>query len=329
MSDQDKFNEEAETKPAENWGELRIITPMRAPEGSTPSSNEKSHAGTYTQYSENGPGFSFCAATQKHLPPGIYQLRSINNQMTFVKEDFPTDKLLRLPDTRSTELVKEIENFWTLKKEFKEGNAKAYGGFLHKRGYLLFGPPGSGKTSTVGIVIEEIIKRNGIVIDGSVYADALSSMLKFFREVEPDRNVLIILEDFDALIARQGESNYLSILDGEGSIDGALFLATTNYPQRFEPRIYNRPGRFSDVVYIGMPSPESRRMYLESKLKDHSDIKKIVALTEGFSIDHLRSIVLGVYFEKKPLEGEIERLRRLFKPPKEDPNKWFGIKNEL
>ena len=59
-------------------------------------------------------------------------------------------------------------------------------------------------------------------------------------------------------------------------------------------------------------------MYLEQKIKRKDDIDEIVNITEGFSLDHLKSLVLGVYFEGKQLESEVKRLRNLFRAPKDD-----------
>ena len=270
------------------------------------------------QYSLNGTGFSPTTATISKLPPGVYTPGSINNAFTYIPEDMVTDKLIKFPDSRSDLLLKEIENFWNLKDEFKKGNSQANGGFLHKRGYLLYGPPGSGKTCLIKLVIKDIVSKGGIVLLGNCSPYYVITGLKLLRLIEPEKPVVVLFEDFDALLERHDESEYLSLLDGENSVDNVLFLATTNYPSKLDPRLYNRPGRFSDVIKIGMPSSEARRLYLETQLKDSRDIDRIVENTDGFSLDHLKALVLGVYFEKKDLNKEIERLRILFKPIKDD-----------
>lgn len=277
------------------------------------------------QYIVNGSGYTFAAKTVEALPSGIYNLGFINERLSFIPAPTYTDTLIRLPDTRSDLLLQEITKFWGLKRTFKEGNEKAHGGFVHKRGYLLFGPPGSGKTSTVQQVLQAIVESGGIALLVGMPPEQVAFALKNFRTVEPDRNVVVVFEDFDDMISNYGESGFLSLLDGEDSIGGALFLATTNYVSRFDARMYARPGRFSDVVYVGMPSIAAREVYLRAKLRDHSDVPKILELTDGFGLDHLRTLILGVYFEGKELEAEAERLRKLFKPPKDNPSSVFGI----
>lgn len=270
------------------------------------------------QYAKNGGGYTPASYTIKQLPPGVYSVCFINDMFTYMPEKVITDSLIKFPDSRSEMLLNEITNFWKLKDEFKNGNALSKGGFLHKRGYLLFGPPGSGKTCLIKFVINDIVERGGVVLLGNTHPSNIVRGLKLLRTIEEDKPIVVLFEDFDALLENFDESEYLSILDGENSVDNVLFLATTNYPSKLDPRLYNRPGRFSDVVKIGMPTSAVRKLYLETYLKDPGDIDYIVEKTEGFSLDHLKALILGVYFEKKDLNREIERLKILFKPIKDD-----------
>ena len=107
-----------------------------------------------------------------------------------------------------------------------------------------------------------------------------------------------------------------------------LFIATTNYPERLDPRIYNRPGRFSHVIKIGYPGPAARRAYLKAILKNHRDVEYIVENSGGFSIDHLTALINAVYREKKQIGDEILRLRTLFRMPQAE-EKSLGIAANL
>lgn len=274
--------------------------------------------GKLVQYAYNGEGFSPTASTVKKLRPGVYSTETVNHRLTFVPRRISTDNLIRLPDSKSDSVIKRIKHFWELKDEYKNGNAKIKGGYMHKKGFMLFGPPGSGKTSTVKFIMHDIIERDGIVLLADGHPATLTEGLLALRSIEPDKPVVVVFEDFDELIHKYSEAQYLAILDGEASIDRALFIATTNYPSRFDPRMYNRPGRFSDVIKIGMPSPEARKMYLEHQLRDHSIVDDIVAKTEGFSLDHLKALVLGVFLEGSDMDAELKRLKTLFRPPKDD-----------
>lgn len=183
----------------------------------------------------------------------------------------------------------------------------------------------SGKSCTIKIVSKKLIERNGTVFYGSCNPDTLMAFLVDFSKVEKNRKCIVILEDIDSLINRYGESTYLEMFDSAKSIDNVLFIATTNYPERLDPRIYNRPGRFSHVLKIGLPGAPARKAYLEAILKNHRDVEEIVKNTDKFTIDHLTALVNAVYREKKELYSEIERLRTLFKMPKAGEQKGLGI----
>lgn len=328
-TDQEMFEEALSAGDGDVAGAARSQT-LRS-DDAPPIKGEKGdeRAGKLCQYSTHGSAFMFTTRTVKKLPPGVYVPISTQDGMLGLdRVQVFTDDIVRFPDARSTEIIEEIKHFWSLKKAYKEGNEFAHGGFLHKKGWMIFGPPGSGKTVCTEQLMEEITKFGGITVQGAnANPNLLAAVLKSFRTVEPERDVLVTLEDFDTCVKRYDEDRYLAILDGEASINGSVFVATTNYPSRFDPRMYNRPGRFSDVVYIGMPNREQREHYLRSKLKEpaYHQIPKILDLTDGFSIDHMRSVVLGVFFEGKELEVEVARLRKLFKPPKDDPKKAMGI----
>lgn len=182
----------------------------------------------------------------------------------------------------------------------------------------------SGKSSTIKIVSKKIIERDGVVFHAN-HPTALMSFLNDFSRIEPNRKCVVILEDIDSLIYRYGEAEYLELLDSAKSINNVLFIATTNYPDKLDPRIYNRPGRFSHVIKIGLPTAVTREAYLKAILKNHQDVDVIVKNTEGFTIDHLTCLINARYREKKDLMTEIERLRTLFKVPRADESKGIGF----
>ena len=83
----------------------------------------------------------------------------------------------------------------------------------------------------------------------------------------------------------------------------------------------DRPSRFDTVRFIGMPTAAARRTYLKAKeptLTD-SNLDLWVDNTEGFSIAHLRELVILVQCFERPLEEAIERLESMrIKPSSED-----------
>lgn len=262
--------------------------------------------GQSTQYARMGAGFSAVGPTVKSIPKGVYKIVVMNNgTIVFAPKNIVTDQLLRLPDSKSDMVIAEIEKFWTLKAKYTKF------GFVHKRGFLLWGPPGSGKTSTTAIAIRQMVERGGTVFLMDVHPTHMSNALAEFRQVEPDRPCVVVLEDIDTIIDQYGEPEVLALLDGESSIDNVVFLATTNYPEELDGRIVNRPSRFDRIVMIGMPNRDARRLYLESRGIEKDRIDEWVELTDDFSIAHLKELIVGVECLGQPLDEVAERLRKM------------------
>lgn len=282
------------------------------------------NAGQPNQYALYGPGYMATTPTVKTLPPGMYDVQSDNRGVFVVPALPPSGLLLELPEMRSEEVIKVVDNFWESESDYKEGNEFVVGGAQFKAGVMIYGPPGSGKSCTIKLVSKKLIERGGTVFFSSGHPAVTMRWLEDFARVEKNRKSIVILEDIDSLIHNYGESNYLEMLDSAKTINNVLFIATTNYPEHLDPRIYNRPGRFSHVIKIGLPAEATRRAFLKAILKNHRDVEEIVAHTKGFTIDHLSALINAVYREKKDLQKELARLRTLFRVPKSD-EKTMGI----
>lgn len=291
----------------------------------SPTSDSDLNPGQVTQYALYGEGYTATTPTIESLPPGSYDVCA-DSKCVFVVPSLPASGLLlELPEMRSDDVIRIVENFWNSESDYKEGNDFVVGGARFSAGLLIYGPPGSGKSCTIRIVSNKLIERGGTVFFASSNPNAVMSFLSDFARVEKERKSIVILEDIDSLIANFGESLYLEMLDSAKTIDNVLFIATTNYPELLDPRIYNRPGRFSHVVKIGLPTEKARDAYLRAILKKYDDVPYIVENTDGFTIDHLTALINSVYREKKELTGEIKRLRTLFKVPKAGSQAKLGI----
>jgi Cdc6-like AAA superfamily ATPase len=308
-------------------GKISRAQPIN-PFGEQQDAGEKLVPGIPTQYQLYREGYSPANSTVKTLPSGCYEITSDNSCVYVIPMPKPTGLLLNLPEMRSDEVIALVENFWNSEKDYKEGNEFVVGGAVFKAGIMLYGPPGTGKSCTIKIVANKLVEREGTVFFSSGNPAIAMKFLEDFTKVEKNRKCIVILEDIDSLIHHYGESQYLEMLDSARSIDNVLFIATTNYPDRLDPRIYNRPGRFSHVIKIGLPGPKARKAYLEAILKNHRDVEYIVDNTKNFSVDHLSALINAIYREKKDMDKEIIRLRTLFKVPKSEDEPKMGIMND-
>jgi len=268
---------------------------------------------SYNQWStSDGVHFLPTASTVDKLYPGTYDIKSSQSHgIYFEKIPVVTKGILRFPETNSDKIVNEIQKFWDREDIFKEYN------LTYKRGVMLYGPPGSGKSSTIALVMRDVIERGGVVINFVVPSLFLAGIRKF-REIQKDTPIVVLMEDIDSIIQTTSESEVLNVLDGVNQIEKVVFLATTNYPERLGDRIINRPSRFDKRFKIGHPNAESRRLYLEyimggeDKIKSLDvDINKWVEDTDNFSLAHLKELFVAVVILGDKYDDAIDTLTNM------------------
>lgn len=257
--------------------------------------------------------YAAAGASADWLPAGAYTLLNTPDGLFFEKKKILTDTLIDLGNSNSTRVIEGIKLFWKRRQRFIER------GILFKRGILLWGPPGSGKTATLAFLVQDLIAQGGIVL--LVQHPGLAVIgLQRLRKIEPERPLIVVLEDVEEIIQSCGEHELLGLLDGEHQTDNVVNIATTNYPEMLGARIINRPSRFDEVVKIGMPSPEMRRAYLLHVLceeKEHSEnVDTWVHDTQGMSIAHLKELVIAVTCLEQNYDDVISRLRSMKVTPR-------------
>lgn len=247
--------------------------------------------------------------TRAVLTPGYYEIGCHPERgIYFHKMPVITEALLRFPDSISLKVIEEIENFWQ-----REALYHKYG-LAYKRGIILYGPPGGGKSCTVQLVCEDVIKRNGIVIQ-FYRPDPFKAGMAILREIQPDVPIVVMMEDIDEILEQCNQSLILNILDGVDRVHKAVFLATTNYPEKLGARIINRPSRFDRRYKIPMPSPVARRMYLEHLVslngEDQIDVGQWVDDMNELSLAHLKDLFVSVAILGEDYETTVKILHSM------------------
>lgn len=291
-----------------------------AMENSIPSEDCKENKDAGFVHWSSSDGISFFPAGPKadSLTPGVYEIK-INSHVGLYFEKIPisTEGILRFPDTTSDRIISEIQKFWEREEYFREY------GLTYKRGMLFHGPPGTGKTCAIKVIMNDVVKRGGIVIRFTNPYDFMGGM-RILRQIQPTTPVVVTMEDIDSTLDIHSESEVLNILDGVNAVDRVVFLATTNYPDRLGARIVNRPSRFDKVFRIGFPSAASRRMYFEhligqgdserlaEKVSDLKiDLDQWVKDTDEMSLAHLKELFIQVVIIGDPYEESIELLKKM------------------
>jgi AAA+ superfamily predicted ATPase len=252
--------------------------------------------------------FEVCGVTAERLPAGAYGC-TLNQygEVQLLARDLQVDDLIDFANSLPSKILAEIESFWDLGDQFQRH------GYLHRRGYLLYGPQGSGKSSVVHQVVHRIIAAEHVAVFCE-HPGFLTRAMEVFRKIEPDRPVVCLFEDIDAIIETHGDSELLQWLDGSHQINKVINIATTNYPERLDRRIVSRPRRFDRIIKIEAPTATIRETYLSRKLPDltaNGQMAHWVTMTEGLSFAALAELVISVACLGNTLEETVEVLRQL------------------
>ena len=203
---------------------------------------------------------------------------------------------LVLPGNRKEELAVDCAGFFESRALYE-----SYG-VPWKRGYLLVGPPGNGKSHAVKALVNHL--RQPCVYVQSFQAEHSTEhhvMRALFERARRTTPCIMVLEDLDSLINDSNRAFFLNELDGFASNHGIMTIATTNHPERLDPAILERPSRFDRKYSFDLPAEKERVAYLglwndrlEAGLQlSARGVTRVAKATEGFSFAYLKELVLS------------------------------------
>lgn len=218
---------------------------------------------------------------ERSYPLGNYTLSNINGYC-LIPIEISEDAKPTLNDDMLSKIQKDIDLFFG-KREFFTKNSLSY-----KRGILLYGPPGNGKTSSVREILRNNKDAYGIVIDAT--KDFYEDVSGFLKYVLNDKKKIIVFEDVDG-INSYSRSAFLNFLDGLNSIDNMVVVATSNNIAKIDYALIQRPSRFDKIYYFGNPNEKVRRKLLTKFFPELTGkgLEDCVKATDKFS---------GAYFKE-------------------------------
>ena len=237
------------------------------------------------------------------LPPGMYTAEYDSNTGHFCKSvDLKTDELFVFTESVAQSLLDEIKLFWDKKELYKENN------LVHKRGILLYGFPGTGKSSYINMLSEDLIKDGGVVfkVNGIRNLFNYIEFLKHgFRKIQPHTHVITILEDIDQY--KEVEVELLDFLDGQSHINHHVVIATSNNTEHL-PDTFLRPSRLDLKIEVPMPTEQTRKEYFMNKKVPEDLIDNMVKETKGCSLADLKEIYICVFLLDYTVERAVKQI---------------------
>ena len=259
-------------------------------------------------YDEAHEMYTGCHEVTDTARPGIYKIWvSQSGAPTIMRLEPREDEIFEFSGGQMPTVLSEIESFWNAREDYSAL------GVCHKRGILLHGAPGCGKTAIVSAAIRRVLARNGLVIDMDQDVEQFLSAMPLVRQIEADRPVVVLVENIDHVCAHSCEE-LLEVMDGASSVGhNILYLCTTNNFGRVPERVKYRPSRIDTLIEVGLPDLRLRREYLRfllCKAKDREAMADVLASeSDGLSLAHVKELVLGVVVYKKKAGELAARLR--------------------
>jgi len=207
------------------------------------------------------------------------------------------------PTMSAEELILPVATFNDLRRQVvgvarNSARLRAAGQHL-KRGLLLYGPPGAGKTHSVRYLISELVGTTVVELTGDTL-HGIREACSVARTLQP---AMIIVEDVDLIAGERshygGETpllfTLLNEMDGLDEDADVVFLLTTNRADLLEPALASRPGRVDQAVHIQLPDRESRRQLVElyrgSLDIDLSRRDTVLDRTDGVTASFLKELL--------------------------------------
>lgn len=242
---------------------------------------------------------------KKTLPKGIYKIDYEEGKYYIGQIKNNTDEIYKLSDKIINTILTEIDDFWNKKDLYEKHH------ILHKRGLLLEGPAGNSKTSTINLIIENILNNDGLIfiVRSLREFNLLCDFLPIFRQIEPNRNVITIIEDIDQLIDMGGgfDVNILDFLDGKNSINHHLVIMTSNNTTRLSEALL-RPSRIDVRFVLELPDKQTRYEYLEKKGINKDKLNEYAEKTNGMTFAQLKELFISTEILNKDIDTAINKI---------------------
>lgn len=253
--------------------------------------------------------------TPYEVKPGTWSIQKTMSGLVLVPTSFVQDAILE-SFVHTENITNKIDCFFRRLHVYKK-----HGIEVPKRGILLYGPAGTGKTTAISKVIRKYNEDSttAIVVWNTDKYEAyqIKDFIKSFTYKGVEK-LILVAEDIGGVevdqVKMKSDSSLLSLLDNQEKTFNipVLILATTNYPEIFLGNLTNRPNRFDDKIEVGFPNGDSRKALLKFFGKEEVTEKALDLISKDkckeFSPAHIREIVIRADIYEKSMDVVIEEM---------------------
>jgi len=197
------------------------------------------------------------------------------------------------------DIIRDVDSFFGSRSIYTQYNIP------WKRGIILHGPPGCGKTISIKALMNSGRQRQVANLyvksfKASGCQSDQASIRQIFIKARAVAPALLIFEDLDSLVTDELRSFFLNEVDGVEDNSGILIIGSTNHLDRLDTSITRRPSRFDRKFHFKAPSEAERKLYCEywqQKLQSNEDIdfadeicQAVAEATEGFTFAYLKEL---------------------------------------